>query len=37
MTAVDGLIEDLRLHRSTLFSIVVRLRAIALESSHMIT
>lgn len=37
MTAVDGLLEDLRLHRSTLFSIVVRLRAIALESGHMIT
>lgn len=37
MTAVDGYLEDLRLHQSALFPIVARLRAMALASGSAIT
>lgn len=37
MSAVEGLLEDLRQHRGALFPIVARLRAMALASGPLIT
>ncbi len=37
MTAVEDMLEDLRLRRSALFPIVTRLRALALSSGRAIT
>ncbi|MDP2733637.1 MAG: DUF1801 domain-containing protein [Hoeflea sp.] len=37
MSAVDGLLEDLRQHRGALFPIVARVRAMALASGPQIT
>lgn len=37
MSAVEGLLEDLRQHRGALFPIVARLRALALASGPQIT